>query len=95
MGVAPGELGSYDWAGQQAKRHRAGRLLEAFRALPGLMEARRTIDVPTGHLDAEKVAVDLVPPAWRRIVFPAGRPEGTVRSRRPYAEDERMQNPGN
>jgi hypothetical protein len=56
----------------------AAPLLEALRGLPLLLEARPTVDVPAGHLDAEKVAVDLVPPAWRRIVFPPGRPEGTV-----------------
>jgi hypothetical protein len=56
----------------------AGPLLEAFRALSVLLETRPTVDVPAGHLDAEKVVVDLVPPAWRRIVFPPGRPEGTV-----------------
>jgi TnpA family transposase len=56
----------------------AGPLLEAFRALPALMEARPTVDVPAGHLDAKKVSLDLVPPAWRRIVLPPGRPEGTV-----------------
>lgn len=56
----------------------AGPLLEALRALPVLMHAWPTVAVPVGHLDAQKVAVDLVPRAWRRIVFPPGRPEGTV-----------------
>jgi hypothetical protein len=53
-------------------------LLEAFRSLPVLLDARPTIEVPAGHLGADKVAVGLVPPAWRRMVFPAGRPAGTV-----------------
>jgi len=53
-------------------------LLEAVTALPALMEVRATVAVPAGHLDARKIAADLVPAAWRRVVFPAGRPEGTV-----------------
>ena len=53
-------------------------LLDAVATLPGLMEARPTISIPAGHLDARRIASDLVPAAWRRIVLPAGRPEGTV-----------------
>jgi hypothetical protein len=34
--------------------------------------------VPAGYLDARKVAVDLVPPGWARVVFTPGRPEATV-----------------
>ena len=53
-------------------------ILEALRALPELVESRPTTRVPAGHLDEERVAVGVVPPAWRRVVFPPGRPEGTV-----------------
>lgn len=48
-------------------------------ALPDLLEARATVRVPSGFLDARHVQVDLVPAGWwRRLVFPAGRPDGTV-----------------
>ncbi len=53
-------------------------ILEALRALPELVESRPTTRVPAGHLDEERVAVGVEPPAWRRVVFPPGRPEGTV-----------------
>jgi hypothetical protein len=53
-------------------------MLEALRALPDLLDAGPTKRVPTGYLDARKVAVDIVPPGWKTLVFPPGRPEGTV-----------------
>ena len=56
----------------------AGPVLEALLALPELMETRPSRRVPAGHLDADRVAAVVVPPAWRRVVFPPGRPEGTV-----------------
>ncbi|MEO7836436.1 MAG: DUF4158 domain-containing protein, partial [Acidimicrobiales bacterium] len=56
----------------------AAPVLDALRDLPGLLESRPTKRVPSGYLDAERVAVDVVPPSWRRLVFPPGRPDGTV-----------------
>jgi hypothetical protein len=56
----------------------AAPVLEALLALPELMEARPSSRVPAGHLDADRVVAGVVPPAWRRVVFPPGRPEGTV-----------------
>jgi len=56
----------------------AAPVLDALRDLPGLLEARPTKRAPTGYLDAERVAVDVVHPSWRRLVFPPGRPDGTV-----------------
>jgi Tn3 transposase DDE domain len=61
------------------RRHRRGHpVLDALRALPDLLDARPSGRVPAGYLDARKVAVDLVPPAWTRVVFTPGRPEATV-----------------
>ncbi|MEP6856062.1 MAG: Tn3 family transposase [Pedococcus sp.] len=56
----------------------AAPVLDALRAIPGLIEARPTSRVPAGFLGARGVAVDLVPAAWRRVVFTPGRPEATV-----------------
>ena len=56
----------------------AAPVLEAFKALPDLLDAGATKRVPAGYLDARKVAVDLVPAGWTAQVFPTGRPEGTV-----------------
>ena len=53
-------------------------VLDAFRALPALMLSRAAVDVPARHVPVEAAAADLVPAAWRRIVFPPARPEGTV-----------------
>jgi TnpA family transposase len=54
-------------------------VLAAMRRLPDLVETRPSVRVPSGHLDARKVDVDLVPSGWwQRLVFPPGRPEGTV-----------------
>jgi TnpA family transposase len=53
-------------------------VLEAFQKLPALMAPGAAVDVPARHLRVDQVAADLVPPAWRRMVFPSGRPEGTV-----------------
>jgi hypothetical protein len=53
-------------------------VLDALRALPDLLDARPSGRVPAGYLDARKVAVDLVPPGWARVVFTPGRPEATV-----------------
>lgn len=53
-------------------------VLEAFQKLPALMAPGAAVDVPARHLAIGQVATDLVPPAWRRMVFPPGRPEGTV-----------------
>ncbi len=53
-------------------------VLEALRALPDLLDARPGRRVPAGFLDARRVAVDLVPPGWARVVFTPGRPEATV-----------------
>lgn len=57
----------------------AAPVLAALQALPDLLETRASVRVPTGFLDARRVEVDLVPAGWwRRLVFPTGRPEGTV-----------------
>ena len=54
-------------------------VLDAMRALPGLLAARPTKRVPAGLLDARRVAVDLVPAGWwRPLVFRPDRPENTV-----------------
>ncbi len=54
-------------------------VLDAMRALPGLLAAKASKSVPAGFLDARLVAVDLVPAGWwRPLVFRPGRPEGTV-----------------
>ncbi|MGH9011390.1 MAG: Tn3 family transposase [Acidimicrobiia bacterium] len=54
-------------------------VLDALKALPGLLEARATKRVPPGWLDAAEVAVDVVPSGWwRQLVFPPGRPAGTL-----------------
>jgi TnpA family transposase len=57
----------------------AAAVLYAVKDLPELLTARPTKQVPTGSLDARRVAVDLVPAGWwRQLVFAPGRPEGTV-----------------
>lgn len=57
----------------------AQKVLTAMRDLPGLLGARPTGRVPKDYLDARRVSVDLVPGGWwQRLVFPKGRPEGTV-----------------
>ncbi len=48
-------------------------VLEALRALPDLADTRPGRRVPAGYLDARRVAVDLVPPGWARVVFTPGR----------------------
>jgi len=54
-------------------------VLAALQTLPDLLEARPSVRVPAGFLDARRVDVDVVPAGWwRRLVFPGGRPEGTV-----------------
>ena len=53
-------------------------VLEAFQKLPALLAPGAAVDVPARHLAIDKVAADLVLPAWRRLVFPPARPEGTV-----------------
>ncbi|HEY6798466.1 MAG TPA: Tn3 family transposase [Kineosporiaceae bacterium] len=54
-------------------------VLDAMRRLPDLLDARPSVKVPRGWLDARKVAVDLVPAGWwQRLVFPPDRPAGTV-----------------
>jgi hypothetical protein len=50
-----------------------------MRVLPDLLDARPTGRVPAGYRDARRVDVDLVPGGWwQRLLFPKGRPEGTV-----------------
>ena len=57
----------------------AQKVLTAMRDLPSLLDARPTGRVPKDYLDARRVSVDLVPGGWwQRLVFPKGRPEGTV-----------------
>ncbi|MBA3748360.1 MAG: Tn3 family transposase, partial [Solirubrobacterales bacterium] len=57
----------------------AAGVLAAMNTLPGLLDARATVAVPTGYLDARRVAEDVVPAGWwRRLVYSADRPEGTV-----------------
>jgi hypothetical protein len=57
----------------------AQKVLTAMRDLPGLLDARPTGRVPKDYLDARRVSVDLVPGGWwQRLVFPRGRPEGTL-----------------
>lgn len=54
-------------------------VLTAMKDLPGLLEARATVAVPAGYLDARRVAEDVVPAGWwQRLVYSTGRPEGTV-----------------
>ena len=57
-------------------------VLDTLRSLPELLDARPTGRVPAGYLDARKVAVDLAPAGWARVVFTPGRPETTVDPRR-------------
>ena len=57
----------------------AAGVLAAMSTLPGLMEARASVAVPTSDLDARRVAEDVVPAGWwRRLVYSADCPEGTV-----------------
>jgi hypothetical protein len=57
----------------------AQRVLDAMRALPQILDTRPSERIPKGYADARKVYVDLVPGGWwQRLVFPKGRPEGTV-----------------
>ncbi len=57
----------------------AAAALYAINDLAELLTARPTKQVPTGFLDARRVAVDLVPAGWwRQLVFAPGRPEATV-----------------
>ncbi|MGH3996061.1 MAG: hypothetical protein ACRDTJ_01185, partial [Pseudonocardiaceae bacterium] len=44
-------------------------ILAALRSLPELLDTRPTRRVPAGFLDARRVAVDLVPAGWARVVF--------------------------
>jgi len=52
--------------------------LDALRAIADLVDTRPTKAVPAGYLDARRVAVELVPAAWQRVVFTPDRPGGTV-----------------
>jgi TnpA family transposase len=57
----------------------AEKILTAMRALAHLLDLRPTERVPKGYLDARRVDTNLVPGGWwQRLVFPKGRPEGTV-----------------
>ncbi len=56
----------------------AAAVLDALRALPDLLDARPSGRVTARYLDARRVAVDLVPPGWARVVFTPGRPEATL-----------------
>jgi TnpA family transposase len=57
----------------------AAPVLEAVRALAGLISARATRQVPSGYLDARKADVELIPRGWwQRLALPPDRPEGTV-----------------
>ena len=57
----------------------AADILTAMADLPGLLDARATTAIPAGYLDARRIADDVVPAGWwRRLVYSAGRPEGTV-----------------
>jgi len=57
----------------------AAGILEAMTDLPRLLDARATTAVPAGYVDARRIADDVVPAGWwQRLVFSAGRPEGTV-----------------
>ncbi|MEH0973849.1 Tn3 family transposase [Micromonospora sp. CPCC 205546] len=57
----------------------ARRVLDAMRSLPQILDTRPSERIPKGWADARKVDVDLVPGGWwQRLVFPKGRPEGTV-----------------
>jgi len=57
----------------------AAPVLGALQKIPGLLDARASKRVPAGYLDASLVELDVVPPGWwRQLVFPPGRPEGTV-----------------
>ncbi|HEY7816538.1 MAG TPA: hypothetical protein VIC62_25055 [Nakamurella sp.] len=57
----------------------AAPVLAAVAALPELLQARTSRQVPAGWLDARRVATELVPAGWwQRLVFPANRPGGAV-----------------
>ena len=57
----------------------AAPVLEALQGLPDLMDARATRRVPTGYLDEQLVALDIVPAGWwQRLVLAPDRPAGTV-----------------
>jgi len=57
----------------------AQKVLTAMRDLPGLLDARPSGRVPKDYLDVRRTRVDLVPGGWWQwLVFPGGRPEGTV-----------------
>ncbi|GAA0451525.1 transposase [Actinoplanes capillaceus] len=57
----------------------AVRVVNAMRELPALIDAKESVRVPKGWLDARKVDIGLVPRGWwNRLVFPKDRPEGCV-----------------
>jgi hypothetical protein len=57
----------------------AAGVLGAMADLPALLDARATTAIPAGYLDARRVADAIVPAGWwRRLVYSAGRPDGTV-----------------
>lgn len=57
----------------------AMRVVEAMRALPGLIDAGARRGIPKGYLDARKVDISLVPRGWwDKLVFSTDRPEGCV-----------------
>jgi hypothetical protein len=58
---------------------KAAPVLQALLELPGVLDGRGTVRVPTGYLDARQVRLGVVPAGWwRPLVFPFTRPEGSV-----------------
>ena len=57
----------------------AAPVLQALLELPGVLDSRATMRVPTGYVDARQVRLGVVPAGWwRPLVFPSNRPEGCV-----------------
>ncbi len=56
----------------------AAPVLDALKALPGLLEVGPSKRIPAGFLDARKVAIEVVTPGWPALVFPRERPPETV-----------------
>jgi hypothetical protein len=57
----------------------AHKILGAMQDLAHLLDLRETVKVPKGYLDARKVDLAVCRRGWwEKLVFPAGRPEGTV-----------------
>lgn len=57
----------------------AAPVLRALAGIPDLLDTRPTRKVPAGYVNADRIVAEVVPPGWwRPLVYPRGRPEGTV-----------------